>query len=221
MCVILFFFPVELHLLPLHLSSIRKLLSRTVCLVSPFYIELRMRSFYIVRAKIAVLCAGRLRPVKTLLFLPCQELGHPWLSSHRVASHPPITNLHSSKWHWEISLQEQSAQGNSFQTWGQKFVLLVGSEPGGERKLIPVLPVNYAKKTWSGHQLLHDSVLLLQGCKWMASIWGCKVTRERRTDWQNRAPEGNCKGQGFKLWNTDSIWAIAKKNLSWFGGFLE
>lgn len=41
MCLILFFFPVELHLLPLHLFSNRKLLCRTVCLVSPFYIELR------------------------------------------------------------------------------------------------------------------------------------------------------------------------------------
>lgn len=106
MCVIPFFFPVELHLLPLHLPSIRKLLCRAVCLVSPFYIELRMRSFYIFRAKIKIPCTERLRPVKILLFLPSQELGHPQLSSHRsptvVTFHPPswqpgqlITNSHS------------------------------------------------------------------------------------------------------------------------------
>lgn len=70
-------------------------------------------------------------------------------------------------------------------------------------------------------QLLHDLVLLLQGCKWVASSWGCTVFSERRTDWQQRAPEGNCKGQGFKLWNMDSVWAVAKKSLSWFGWFLE
>lgn len=129
----------ELHLLPLHLSSNRKLLCRTVCLVSPFYIELRMRSCYIFKAEITILCTGRMRPVKTLLFLLCQELGHPWLSSHHHCGHFPssqlgqlITNLHSPKWHGEISLQEQSAQGNSFELEGRNLCCRWGQNLGWE-----------------------------------------------------------------------------------------
>lgn len=141
MCVIPFFFPVELHLLPLHLPSIRKLLCRAVCLVSPFYIELRMRSFYIFRAKIKIPCTGRLRPVKILLFLPSQELGHPQLSSHRsrtvVTFHPPscqpgqlITNLHSLNWHWEYF--PTGANCTSFQLEGRNLCCRQGQNPRWE-----------------------------------------------------------------------------------------
>lgn len=111
MSVIPFFFPVELHLLPLHLSSNRKLLCRTVCLVSPFYIELRMRSFYIFRAEITILCTGRLRPVKTLLFLLCQELEHPQLSSHHLCGHFPSSQLPASAAHNKFALTKMALRG--------------------------------------------------------------------------------------------------------------
>lgn len=110
MCVVPFFFPVELHLLPLHLSSIRKLLCRTVCLVSPFYIEQRLRSFYIFRAKITILCAGRLRPVQTLMFLPCQE---PAEAAGAGASSAPFSQEHHCG-HFPASQLPARAAHNKF-----------------------------------------------------------------------------------------------------------
>lgn len=141
MCVILFFFPVELHLLPLHLSSIRKLLCRTICLVSPFYIELRMRSFYIFGAKTTIPCAGKLRPVKTLLFLPCQEpceaagagaSSAPFPQEHHCG-HSPSSQLPARAAHSKFALTKIALRDcptgviekerEWLPTWGQKSVL--------------------------------------------------------------------------------------------------